>query len=43
MTERLEFLRAWLPMRRGLSNLRSDWHTWDIGWRTGSRGGLSRG
>lgn len=35
MVTRLRFLAAWLPMRRGLHNIHSDWHAWDIGWNAG--------
>lgn len=40
MVSRLRFLAAWLPMRRALHDIQSDWHAWDIGWNNGRRQSL---
>ena len=37
MVKRLRFLAAWLPMRRGLRNIQSDWRAWDFSWNAGLR------
>lgn len=42
MTKQLKFLAAWLPMRRGLDNIHSDWRAWNIGWNAGSGTGRRR-
>jgi hypothetical protein len=43
MVRRLRFLAAWLLMRRGLNNIQSDWHAWDIGWTAGRCQSLKSG